>query len=375
MADFTLGVEEEYQLVGDAGELHSRARDVLRTDWTAEIAGEIQETQLEVGTRVCATAAEVDAEIRRLRIQVASAAAAEEMRIVAAGVHPFSRWEEQRQASAERYSRLFRRFGRVMRSEHIFGMHVHVAVPPGVDRARLLATVREYTPHLLALSASSPVFEGSDTGYVSYRSILARRLPFSGPPPALDSEAELNRLVRLLVETGATEDPWTLYWSVRPHPKYPTLEFRVPDVCPSIEDAVAIAALARALTAAACERRLPSLVTAAPVSAVDALVREHEWLAARYGLDAVLVDPGAGGVPLRDSVRALVQRVAPFAERLGDAAALARVEAITREGSSADRMRAVLPRCGGLPGLVEWLARESVLGTGMDRRAAQRETC
>jgi carboxylate-amine ligase len=165
VADFTVGVEEEYQLVSPrTGELMDRAHDVLEADWSGDLHPENQQTMLETGTAICASAAELEQEIRRLRLQVASAAAAEDLRSLAAGIHPFSRWQGHAATAGERYAKLAERYGRVIQSEHIFGMHVHVAVPEGVDRAVVMNRVRDYIPHLLALSASSPVYEGSDTG-------------------------------------------------------------------------------------------------------------------------------------------------------------------------------------------------------------------
>lgn len=378
MNEFTIGIEEEYQLVSpEGGGLISRAEDVLALDWSDELHPESQQTMLEIGTRICPSARALGEDLRRLRMQVASAAAAAELRMVAAGIHPFSRWESQRRTRGARYQRLEERFGRVIRTEHVFGMHVHVAVPPGEDRVRLMRVVRRYLPHLLALSASSPVFEGEDTGYASYRTIIVGRLPFSGPPPAFASDGEYRRFVALLVETGVMEDASTLYWSLRPHPRYPTLEFRGMDACPRVEDAVAVATLVRALVAAAAEGALPEPDDGLSPSAVDALLAQNEWAAARFGLDADHVDAGlpGGREPLRDGIRRLLDAVAPTAERLGDGDALGGVEALLSRGNGADRIRRVLPSCGGLPGLVAWLARESLLGVGMDRRTEQRAAC
>jgi carboxylate-amine ligase len=378
MGDFTVGVEEEYQLVCPrSGELRSRARDVLRNDWTDEIREELQSTMLEVGTHVCASAAEVAREIRRLRFQVSAAAGAEDLQVVAAGLHPFSRWQGHRPTPGERYARLMERFGRILRTEHVFGMHIHVAVPPEHDRVRVMNRVMRYTPHLLALSCSSPLFEGEDTGFHSYRTILVRRLPNTGPPPRLGSEREFAALVDALVTSGAAADKGTLYWSIRPHAYYPTLEFRVTDACPRVEDAVAVAALARALVAAAVQHRLPEEDAGLPAGAHHELHATNEWLAARYGLDARLARPVSGGAVEEERAREEVQRlldlVGPVAEELGDAAELSGVEVVLRRGTAADRLRAVRDDLAGPGEVVRWLAAESVLGTGLDRRERQRE--
>lgn len=372
--DFTVGVEEEYQLVSaQTGDLRSRARHVLEADWSEEIQPEVYETTLEMGTRVCGSAAELDQEIRRMRLQAAAAAATQDLRLVAAGLHPFSRWHGHIPSAGERYARILERFGRVVRTEHVFGMHTHVAVGPEQDRLALMSRVRWFTPHLLALSSSSPVYESELTGFASYRNILWRRMPLSGPVPAVETEADYQKLVEVLIRSGAALDNATIYWSIRPHPRYPTIEFRIADVCPRAEDAVAISVFARVLVAAAAEGRLAPPASGLGGGADAALLASNEWIAARYGLDAVLTDPATGdGVPLRDSLRRLIDELHPLSQALGDGDALAGVEQILERGNGADRIREVIASWEDLGPLVDWLAGESLLGTGMDRRSEQR---
>lgn len=378
MPEFTVGVEEEYQLVcPQTGELQSRARDVLDLAWSGEIAPENQQTMVEIGTRICGSIAEVGSELRRLRMQVASTAAASELRMVAAGIHPFSRWEAQMLTPGDRYGRILERYGRVIRSEQIFGMHIHVAVPDVTDRMRVMNRVRDYIPHLLALAASSPIYEGEDTRYASYRTVLNGRLPHTGPPPRFPSEAAYRRFVGFMLETEAIDDEYTLYWSIRPHPEYPTLEFRMTDVCPRVDDAVVIAAFARALVAAAVEGSLAGPEDGWPGGALEELLVHNQWRAARYGLEAMRVDPAVSGgrEPLRDSIRRAADHLLPVAEALGDADALAGVDAVLERGNGAERLRSMLERCRSLPETVDWVARESLLGVGLDRRSEQREGC
>jgi glutamate---cysteine ligase / carboxylate-amine ligase len=372
---FTIGVEEEYQLVSAvSGEMASRARHVLAADWAGEIHPEVHESMLEVGTHVCGNAEELRAELRRLRLQVASTAATQDLRVVAAGIHPFSLWRNQLMSRGERYDRIREHYARVVRTEQVFGMHIHVAVPAGQDRIPLLVGARWFTPHLLALSCSSPIYEGSDTGFSSYRNILWRRLPLTGPFPGVKTEAEYERFTQLLVNSGAAMDLATIYWSIRPHPDYPTIEFRIADVCPRLEDAVALAALARALTAAIAEGALQNPTTGLVDTADVSVISANEWTVARYGLDATIIDPRqpSGTETIRDSIRRLLDAVAPFAAALGDEAALEGVSAILERGNAADRIRERVPHSRDLPALVDWLSGESMLGTGMDRRLEQR---
>lgn len=373
-ADFTVGVEEEYQLVDpDSGELRSRARAVIATDWTGDMRPEMQQNTIEVQTRPCECAAEVRDELSRLRLRAAVAAEARGLRVVAAGMHPFSHWSGQEFTASPVYDRIRAEYRQLADTQNIFGMHVHVGVPPGIDRAALLNVVRVHAHVLLALSASSPYFEGRDTGYASYRWIQWRRWPRTGVPPRLASDAALAALVDTLIGTGCIDAPGRLYWDVRAHHVYPTVEFRIADTTPRLEDAVAIAALARAMVAAAVRGILRE--PRHPEALVHALLVENGWRAARYGVDAELIaldgDPPAA-VPAREAIGALAERLAPVADGLGDADALDALGRLLERGEAAGRLRR-RSDAGDLPALVRWLADETVLGLGIDRRAEQRE--
>ncbi|HEX2167609.1 MAG TPA: YbdK family carboxylate-amine ligase [Longimicrobiales bacterium] len=377
-ADFTIGVEEEYQLVDPAsGALRSRASDLRREDWTGELVAELQETTIEIGTPVCSNMAEAEEHLRRLRLQAGTVAASHGLAIVAAGVHPFSTWEGHERPPLERYRAIEARYGRIARDEHIFGMHVHIGVPEGVDRLHLMNTLRHYLPHMLALSASSSFFEGADTGFASYRTILWRRWPNSGIPPRFESAAAFDQYVRMLLDAGVMADPWNLYWSMRPHPKYPTLEFRVMDVCPSLRDAAALTAFARALVHAAATGALTDGVPGGLGASLEQeLLRVNEWRVARDGLDGRLMDTAGNGghLPVRDAIRMALDRISRSAEELGDMSALAHVERILERGNAAQRLRVIHREGATLRGLVEWLAAESLVGTGLDRRSVQRDS-
>jgi glutamate---cysteine ligase / carboxylate-amine ligase len=377
MSDYTVGVEEEYQLIDPAtAELRSSGHTVLETDWSGEIRKELQESTIEVGTRVSECSRGALADLRRLRLQAAAVAAAEDLGIVAAGVHPFSDWRGHAMAAGERYARMAEVYGRIARDEHNFGMHIHVAPAAGADRMQVLNDVRWYIPHLLALSCSSPFYEGEDTGYASYRMVLWRRWPGAGVPPRLCSEREYREYIDLQLRTGVLADERSVYWLIRLHPEYPTLEFRMCDVCPRVDDAAAIAGLARILVAAAVERVLPLPRTDSLCGeAWDALLADDCWRVKRYGLDAQLLDPRQAGDSVRahEAIEVLLEDLAPLADELGEADALAGVAGILARGNAASRMRAVHRGSGDLRELTQWLAAETLVGAGMDRRRAQRE--
>lgn len=376
-AEFTVGVEEEYQLVDPTtGALRSSASDLMREDWTGELVAELQETTVEIGTPICADAAEAERHLSRLRHQTSTVAAAHGLAIVAAGMHPFSDWQGHERPPLERYRAIEARYGRIARDEHIFGMHVHVGVPPEIDRPQVINILRHYLPHLLALSASSSFFEGADTGFASYRTILWRRWPNSGIPPRFESDAQFRVYVDALLRAGVMADPWNLYWSMRPHPKYPTIEFRVMDVCPSVADAAALTALSRALVHAAVTGALrDKALRHVPATLEQELLRVNEWRVARDGLEGRLVDSmrGFDSIPVADAVRALLDRVGPSAEALGDGELISHVSTILERGNAAERMRRRYQESPSLRDLVDWLATESLVGTGMDRRATVRD--
>ena len=374
--EYTIGVEEEYQLVdADTGALRSRATDVLSTDWSDELKGELHETTVEMATSVCKEIEEVESELSRRRFQTATTAAAEGLEIAAAGMHPFSPWQAQSLQETSRYQRIVRHHERISREANIFGMHVHVGVPERIDRARLMERLRGYIPHLLALSCSSPFQDAEDTGFASYRSVLWRQYPYTGVPPRFESDAKYQEFISLLLRSRSLHDRGNVYWSIRPHFSYPTLEFRAMDTCPRMEDAATIAGLARLMVVATAEGGLePPPSGSLTPEQWRIIITENEWHVARYGLEAFLTDPAAesGRVPIRIAIRRLLDALAPAAESLGNTEVLGRVERLLERGNGATRMRQVREETDSFEEVVHWLVRETTLNTGFDRRRTQR---
>ena len=373
--DFTVGVEEEYQLVdADSGELKARARYVIAGDWADAIKPEMQQHTIEVETRVCAGTDCVRDDLARLRLQAAVAAQAEGLRIVAAGTHPFAPASGYAFTDQDVYHDIRREYRELAETQAIFGMHVHVGVPGHADRVRVANVARLFLPYLLALTASSPFYLGRDTGYASFRTLLWRRWPRSGAPPRFESQAEFDLLLRWLTETQCVDGPGRLYWDLRPHHKYPTVEFRAADVTPRLDDAVAAAALARALVAAIVDGAVQE--PALPQAVAQPLVGENTWRASRDGTEAVFVDvfaPAPRTLSAADAVLGLAERLRPYAQALGDAEALDSLAGVFERGCAALRMRAVAGEVDGdLERLALWAAEETMLGLGMDRRAEQR---
>jgi glutamate---cysteine ligase / carboxylate-amine ligase len=373
--DYTVGVEEEYQLLdARTGELKSRARYVIAGDWADALKAEMQEHTVEVETAVCEATTCIRDDLARLRFTAAVAAEAQGLRIAAAGTHPQSPAEGHGFNPAPVYQELREEYRRLAESQAIFGMHVHVGVPQGTDRARVANVVRLHLPLLLALTASSPFFEGRDTGHASYRSVLWRRWPRTGAPPRFQDDAEYAALVRWLVQSGRIDGPGRLYWDLRPHHLYPTVEVRITDCTPRLDDAIAAAALTRMMVAGAAEGMLGD--TPLPDALVQTLLSDNAWRASRYGPEALLADMESAGprtITAADAVMRLAERLEPVAAALGDGEELARLPELLRRGCAADAIRQRVREMEGDLGRVAlWLADETVVGAGMDRRARLR---
>ncbi|MBW3613733.1 MAG: glutamate--cysteine ligase [Actinobacteria bacterium] len=357
---FTVGVEEEYHLV-DADTLALRSDETVVEAAKATLAGEargdaptsggvaaeISSSQLEVATPVCTTLAEVRAELVRLR-QLANGAAGEHgCRVLAMATHPFSTWREQRLTDNPRYVRLFERWGLLALQQLITGCHVHVGIEDRDLAIAVLDRLRPWLPPLLALSASSPFWEGSDTGYASYRTVWWDRWPITGPPEPLGSRAAFDELVRAMVACGGVDDASHLYWDVRPSHRFPTLEFRVADVCPSVDDAVLQAALARSLARTFARHAQQGL----PVEPTRIeLVRLARWRAARNGLSGDLVHPREWELrPAAEVVGSLLALLRPDLEEHGEWEEVeAETRRVLRGGGAAARYRALMARTGDL---------------------------
>ena len=363
MEQLTVGVEEEYQLVdAGTGELTPGIAAVLpaaREAVGSQVEPELHQSQIEVGTAVCRSLDDVRRDLARLRTKVADVAQAEGFRLVAAATHPDARRERQQVTPRRAYQDLAEQYGHLAKEQLVFGCHVHVAVPDDETAVHVLNHLRPWLAVLLALSGSSPFWEGADTAYASYRTEVFSRWPMTGMPATFASRAEYERLVDDLRATGAIDGPARLYWDARPSAKYSTVEIRVADVCTSIDDAVLIAALARALVATAigaCTRGQP-----APELRPE-LVRAATWRAARTGLDDTLVDLSSlRAAPARQVVQALVRHVADALDAAGDRErVIDQIDVVFGRGTSARRQREVFGRTGSLAGVVDWLAEETV---------------
>ena len=365
--DYTLGVEEEYQIIDpEARELSRHGESVLRrarqTLGEEEVVPELHTSQIEALTPICRTLSEVRAELLRLRRAVIEAAAEEGYRIAAASTHPFSHWQEQPVTPRVRYRRIVEREQQLAEEQVVFGFHVHVGLENREAAVQVMNRLRVWLAPLLALSANSPFWLGEDTGYASYRTQVWGRLPTAGPPGFFSSLAEHDALVRVLVDTGGAKEPTQVYWDIRLPEKIETVEIRVTDVCSRVDEAVMLAGLSRALVRTCCERaeREELYPKARPE-----LLRAAHWVASRHGLDAELVDVEAErAVPAREVIEKLLVFARPALEEHSDWEEVsALVHDTLEQGNGAGRQRRAYGRAGRLEDVVDMLIEETTQGT------------
>jgi len=339
---YTLGVEEEYMLLdGETLDLVQHVEAVLAAteghELEPRVNPELMQSVLEIATPVCSSPAEVDRELRKLRAYVTSLASQEGMRVGSAGTHPFSLFERQRITARDRYHHLVDQLQYVARRELIFGLHIHVAVDDCEKAIKVVNGLLGHLSSLLALSASSPFWRGEPTGLASSRQMVFAAFPRSGPPPRFRDYADYAEVVGQLEKTGCIADYTHIWWDIRLHPRFGTIEVRVMDAVTRVEETVALTAYVQALVKHYGERfeaggELPSFHRI--------LISENKWLGARYGLEAPVMDLATGRrnrVPIAQLIRRTLRDIEPHARELGAERELEGIRAILAKGNGADR--------------------------------------
>ncbi|TMJ65544.1 MAG: carboxylate-amine ligase [Alphaproteobacteria bacterium] len=371
--EFTLGIEEEYFLVDRATrDIVGDPPDGMLAECEAllgaQVSPEFLRSQIEIGTRICTSLEEAQAELRRLRGGIAAVAARHSMAPIAAATHPFARWEAQKTTERVRYQSLESDLQGVGRRLAICGMHVHIGIPDDELRIDLLNQASYFLPHLLALSTSSPFWQGENTGLKSYRLAVFDEMPRTGTPERFASWGEYRRHIDILVGAGLIEDATKLWWDLRPSDRFPTLEMRITDCCTTLEDTLSIAALFRCLLHMLWRLkrenqrwRLYSRM----------LIDENRWRAQRYGFDQGLVDFGKGAiVPYAELLEEILDLVHPDACHFGCVGEVSHARAILARGTSADRQLTIFEqalsagatRAEALAAVVDWLIAETARG-------------
>src|SRR2546421_903303 len=338
---YTLGVEEEYMLLdGETFDLVQHIDTVLAAvsghELEPRINAELMQSVLEIATPVCRTAADIHEQLRRIRAYVCEVARDEGLRVGSAGTHPFSLFERQRITARDRYRKLVDQLQYVARRELIFGMHVHVAVDDAEKAVQVVNGLLNHLGQLLALSASSPFWRGEPTGLSSSRQMVFAAFPRSGPPPRFNDYADYAAVVGQLEKTGCIPDYTHIWWDIRLHPRLGTIEIRICDATTRLEDVVAVTAFCQALVKHYCEQyargnRIPSYHRI--------LTTENKWLAARYGLEAPVMDLATGRrnrIPVAQLIRRTVKEIEPHARELGSERELEGIHEILARGNGAD---------------------------------------
>jgi len=358
---FTLGVEEEFQIVDpETWQLRSHVSELLASTAATfgdQVKRELHQSIVEVGTKICVSVAELAEEIIRCRRGLADAAERVGLRVAAAGTHPFSSWTDQVLSPGERYDTIVEELQLLARSLLIFGLHVHVGIPDRALTIELMNEARYFLPHLLALSTSSPFWMGHDTGLKSFRTTVFRRFPRTGIPDRFQSWSEYQDYVNLLIELHCLDNARKIWWDIRPHPTFGTLEFRVCDVPTAPRATIAIAALAQAVIVKLYKLRRRNLGFRLYHRR---LLEENKWRAARWGLDGKLIDFGRRQeVPMRDLALELLEFVDDVVDELDSRREVQYVRDILRDGTSADRQLAVYRETGDLRAVVQAIVRET----------------
>ena len=371
--EFTLGIEEEYFLADRATrDVVTDPPDTMLAEYEvllgAQVSREFLRSQIEVGTRVCSSLAEARADLRRLRGTIASVADRHGMAPLAAATHPFARWGSQRTTERGRYRNLESDLQGVGRRLVICGLHVHIGIPDDELRIDLLNQASYFLPHLLALSTSSPFWQGENTGLKSYRLAVFDEMPRTGTPERFASWGEYRRHVDILVGAGLIEDASKLWWDLRPSDRFPTLEMRITDCCTTLDDTLSIAGMFRCLLRMLWRLkrenqrwRLYSRM----------LIDENRWRAQRYGIDQGLVDFGKGAiVPYAELLEEILALIDQDARHFDCVEEVVHAREILARGTSAHRQLVLFEsalsdgasRSEALAAVVDWLIAETARG-------------
>jgi carboxylate-amine ligase len=358
---FTIGVEEEFQIVDpNTWELRSHVSELLAAGSLVlgdQMKREMHQSIVELGTNICEDTGQLQHEVVKIRSELCAAADRAGLAVAAAGTHPFSSWLDQVISPGERYENIVEELQQLARSLLIFGMHVHVAMPDRTSAIDIMNAARYFLPHVLALSTSSPFWMGRDTGLKSYRTTIFRRFPRTGVPDYFGSWGEYESYVNLLVGLHCIDDAKKIWWDIRPHPTFGTLEFRVCDVPTCAEETVAIAAVIQAIVV-----KLYKLYTQNMGFRLyrRALIEENKWRAARWGLDGRLIDFGKKSeVPMRDLALELLAFIDDVVDELGSREHVNYVHTILENGTSADRQLRVYRETSDLKAVVQHVVHET----------------
>ncbi|HKD16836.1 MAG TPA: carboxylate-amine ligase [Thermoanaerobaculia bacterium] len=374
---FTLGVEEEFQIIDpETRELRSHVQEILeegRLVLKERVKPEMHQSVIEIGTGICKNIQEVRQDVGEMRAEIIRLAKKNGMRVASAGTHPFSNWADQKIFPDPRYDQVVQEMQQLARANLIFGLHVHVGIKDRTLAFQIMNEALYFLPHLLALSTNSPFWLGRNTGLKSFRTKVFDRFPRTGMPEYFDTPAEFDDFVRILVSTKCIDNGKKIWWDVRPHPFFETIEFRVCDVPMRLDETVTLAALIQAICVKLYRLRQQNQGWR---RYRRALILENKWRASRYGIEGKLIDFGKEvEVEFRSLLEELLEFLDDVVDELGSRSEVEAVNWILQNGTGADRQLRVYESSGGdLKKVVDFICEETRHGlpieTPLERTAS-----
>ncbi len=364
MPVFTLGIEEEFQVIDpDTRELRSHMQQIVeggKTFLQEQVKAEMHQSVVEVGTNICQNIDDARREVTYLRQMIIELADRQNLQIAAAGTHPFSLWADQQITDNPRYEEIVNELQDTARGNLIFGLHVHVGIESREIGVHIMNAVRYFLPHIFALSTNSPFWEGRNTGFKSYRTKVFDKFPRTGIPEFFASAAEYDSYINLLVKTHCIDNGKKIWWDIRLHPFFDTIEFRICDVPMRIDETIALAAVMQAVVAKIYKLMKSNLNFRLYRKA---LINENKWRAARYGLDGKLIDFGKQEeVDTRSLIHELLDFVDDVVDELGSRHEINYINQILEHGTGADRQLTVFRETGDLKKVVDYVVSETQAG-------------
>jgi carboxylate-amine ligase len=362
---FTLGVEEEFQIIDpETRELRSHVQELLeegKLSLKERVKPEMHQSVVEIGTGICKDIEDVRRDVGEMRTEIIRLAHKQGMRVGSAGTHPFSDWAEQKIFPDPRYDGIVEELQLLARSNLIFGLHVHVGISDRQLALQIMNEARYFLPHLLALSTNSPFWLGRKTGLKSYRTKVFERFPRTNIPETFQTPAEFDEYVRILVKTNSIDNGKKIWWDVRPHPFFETIEFRVCDAVMRLEETLTLAALIQAICFKLWKLREQNLGFR---MYRRALILENKWRASRWGIEGKLIDFGKQiEVPFSDLMAEMLEFVDDVVDELGSRREVEGLNWILTNGSGADRQLRVYEKTGGdLKRVVDYICDETSHG-------------
>ena len=364
LKSLTIGIEEEYQIIDpDSRELTSFISEFLETGammFKDQVKPELLQSQIEIGSNVCSNIHELENDIKSIRYKLGDFVKQNNKMIAAAGTHPFSHWRDQIVTDKDRYHGLFNSMQYVAKRLLIFGMHVHIGIKDRNLQIDVMNQMRYFMPHILALSTSSPFWLGEPTGFKSYRSIIFEDLPRTGIPENFESHHQYDEYVDTLIKSNTITDPSKIWWDIRPHHTFPTLEFRICDCCTKADEAVSIAALIQALVAKMIQLRLKNQTWR---KYRGSLINENKWRAIKGGVNSNLIDFGNHQeIPFIDLFDEMLDFVDDVVEPLGLRKYLDYLRNMVKNGTSSDRQLNRYNKNKNIHDVVDLLINETLEG-------------